>query len=632
MSTLYFTLGPVQGFVARARRTRDLWAGSFILSYLAGHAILNVIQAGGKMVIPAVAVDAGKGYLDPLLAAIKKHNDKLPVGKGPFIATLPNRFQAEIPTGYDPHLAVMAIEEAWSRLAAAVWTRFVAPVAHLGKGSQAIWERQLATFWEIAWVIGNDKESDLLERRKNWRNQVPAVEPGDKCTLLGNRQELSGFIRIHQHRQQDRFWEALRQLAGELEIGADERLCAVALVKRLFPLVAEEAVGWRLPVHYPSTPYLAAVPWLASILQTNPAGAARYAIKVDSLLQTVGREDPGQFSRLAHLLADHPSAKGFAFLDGNYFFVNALQNSSLWMKNKQREGGQANPALELKKDLEQLGPPASPFYAMLIMDGDRLGALLRQHKSDLVSNALARFSREVPRIIESHDGITVFAGGDDVLGLLPLDKALPAALELRGAYTRSFDAAGGIDKTAGKGTVSAAIIYAHYTTPLTAVYAEAHRLLDEVAKEVTGRDSLAITVWKGAGRVLTWAAPWQVIKEREEEPDLITALVKTFQSGETGKGDFNNSFFYNLRSRFRILAHGGDLISDLDALDLLTAEYLKNRERQCTREEAMKRMQQLLQLCLRSWYDAEGKVHIAEGPLALDGALLVKFLAQKGMV
>jgi len=36
---LSFTLGPVQAFVAQARRTRDLWAGSWLLSYLAESAL-----------------------------------------------------------------------------------------------------------------------------------------------------------------------------------------------------------------------------------------------------------------------------------------------------------------------------------------------------------------------------------------------------------------------------------------------------------------------------------------------------------------------------------------------------------------------------------------------------------------
>ena len=32
---LYFTIGPVQTFVAQSRRTRDLWASSYLLSHLA---------------------------------------------------------------------------------------------------------------------------------------------------------------------------------------------------------------------------------------------------------------------------------------------------------------------------------------------------------------------------------------------------------------------------------------------------------------------------------------------------------------------------------------------------------------------------------------------------------------------
>jgi len=52
--TLYFhfTLGPVQGFVAEARRTRDFWAGSFLLSYLAGIAMLEVTKQHGKIIFP----------------------------------------------------------------------------------------------------------------------------------------------------------------------------------------------------------------------------------------------------------------------------------------------------------------------------------------------------------------------------------------------------------------------------------------------------------------------------------------------------------------------------------------------------------------------------------------------------
>lgn len=57
--TFHFTLGPVQGFAAQARRTRDFWAGSFLLSWLAGAAMQTVIAQQGKIESPT----ADEGYL-----------------------------------------------------------------------------------------------------------------------------------------------------------------------------------------------------------------------------------------------------------------------------------------------------------------------------------------------------------------------------------------------------------------------------------------------------------------------------------------------------------------------------------------------------------------------------------------
>jgi len=52
---LNFSLGPVQGFIARARKTRDFWTGSFLLSYLAGQAMAVVLENDGKLILPAAA-------------------------------------------------------------------------------------------------------------------------------------------------------------------------------------------------------------------------------------------------------------------------------------------------------------------------------------------------------------------------------------------------------------------------------------------------------------------------------------------------------------------------------------------------------------------------------------------------
>ncbi|HQD19097.1 MAG TPA: type III-B CRISPR-associated protein Cas10/Cmr2, partial [Bacillota bacterium] len=52
-----YSIGPVQIFVAQSRRTRDLWGSSYLLSVLAGYAMLGAIRAGGQIVRPKVDQD-----------------------------------------------------------------------------------------------------------------------------------------------------------------------------------------------------------------------------------------------------------------------------------------------------------------------------------------------------------------------------------------------------------------------------------------------------------------------------------------------------------------------------------------------------------------------------------------------
>ncbi|MEW5762644.1 MAG: type III-B CRISPR-associated protein Cas10/Cmr2 [Bacillota bacterium] len=630
---LHFSLGPVQGFVAQARRTRDFWAGSFILSYLAGHAMLKVVRGGGRLVLPAVA-DRGE-ITDPLLNAIAERADNKPVRNGPAIATLPNRFQARIPEGFDPDLCVRAVQKAWEELAEAVWKRYVKPVAEMGDGTPDIWRRQVSGFWEMAWVVGDDPS--VMDQRKNWRSHVPPVEGGDKCTLMGDWQELSGYVRARARDKQDAFWAALRtrvtQVGGH-QMDESERLCAMALIKRLLPLVAEDVL-WKVPLHFPSTPYLAAIPWIKKVIRENADGARKYAA-LATRLGAGYKENPESITGIKEALRDHPQARDFAGLDGNCFFKSALANSRLWGENPERT---EQVRRELMAELEQLGASASPFYAMLLMDGDYLGRLLRDYDPQKVSEALGVFSDRVPEVVSLHDGVTVYAGGDDVLALLPLEQALPAAVALRKAFLESLGRPGS-EKTI-PATISAAIVYAQYNIPLTAVFRDVHELLDRIAKGEKGRDSLALAVWKGAGRVLTWAAPWEVVLDGESH--VFDRLVRQFSGyggrngeGERSRREFTASFFYNIRERLAIFEEGRTSLLDMNPgidqmVDILAAEYLRIREIETDREEARRRVRSLLRVCLGSWRDENGRLHREEGPLTPDGALLVKFLAQKGV-
>ncbi|MGH7087286.1 MAG: type III-B CRISPR-associated protein Cas10/Cmr2, partial [Stellaceae bacterium] len=410
---LHFTLAPVQGFVAQARRTGDLWAGSFLLSWLAGHAMQAVTAAGGRIIVPDMSGDA-------LYAAITGPASRF----GPAVGSLPNRFKAEVPDGFEPKGCRTAVEKAWHKFASPVWQGFVEPVASHGNGTARIWDRQIGGFWETAWVVGADpgagKDAAWLDRRKNWRTHHPPVEDGDHCMLMGDWQELSGCIRSRERGAQDEFWQALKakveaMTGNPLDLDDGERLCAMALCKRLFLRVAPAALGWepswdgRQPFRWPSTPRLAATGWLRHAWHTAPTEAKVFVAIAKTARGMEPALDPGNdLSRVPGALLHRSGIE-------NARAAELTTNESDAAALRER-------LLTTHRDLTEKAGAPSAFYALLLMDGDRVGALLRDSESS-VTSGLANFSSQVDRIIRAppHGGHTIYAGGDDVLAVLPLE-------------------------------------------------------------------------------------------------------------------------------------------------------------------------------------------------------------------
>lgn len=633
MMQVHFTLGPVQGFVAQARRTRDLWAGSFLLSYLSGQAMRHVLAEGGAIHFPHVH-EPDRTITDPLLRAIDTVHREDRCSGGPAVGSLPNRFVAWLPEGADPAGLGQAVLTAWQKVTDTVWKQYVQPAAHLGRNTEAIWRRQSEGFWDMAWAVG--EEPSLLDQRKNWRTHVPTTEPGDKCTLMGNLQELSGHIRTSRtgRDQQEEFWRRLCRPLGDLELGEDERLCTISLVKRLFPLVAEEAIRWRVASGYPSYPstvYLAAVPWLAQQCRDRPAAAAAYGDLAARLLPSAHREPSGRFPVLKTATTDHPAARSLIRLDGNCLFPEALVNPRLWPPGTEAARDELRVALE--RLTAGLGPP-SPYYAVLLMDGDNMGALLRERSPQQISAGLAAFTERVGPLVEGENGVLVYAGGDDVLALFPLPYALGAAARLRAAYCQAL--AEHIGGVAAAPTISAAIVYAQYHAPLQHVLRWAHELLDHDAKDDTGRDSLAVGLWQSGGPTLRWAAPWPVlVRDQADGSTLLHQLARSFAgSGDGGRG-YSASFFYKIREQFELLTdrESGDVLPDLDAVQVLAAEYRRSREPgvdELPAAEVRARIERLLEVARRYHRPDPRQPHRPVGTFHAAGPLLVKFLAQKG--
>lgn len=596
---LHFTFGPVQGFVAQARRTRDLYAGSLLLSHLAMAAMRGIPEAQKHIILPDFTELS-------MIEATSEH------------ATAPNRFLAQFDSesaaASAGRAAQAALQDAWKRIANAVWHRFIEKqAAPQGHGTAAIWQRQITGFWNIAWVVTDKDDTSALDRRKNWQTHWPQEEGGDHCVLMGQWQELSGYLRSKQRDKQDAFWKAVSAAVSagipNLDLEPGERLCAIAFIKRFFPAVAEQAIGRKLdPRGWPSTVTLAAVPWLRKIAATPTAYSAAKAHA------DMAKDEPGAVVASAQrikLLSDFP-IPSLAKLSGNFLNRTALTNED---DTPLRPDTDRKSLLKSLQGLEDAtADRAGNFYAVLLMDGDSMGALIRESGAQKVTTALTKFATAVPETISEHDGITIYAGGDDLLALLPLDKAREAATAVHQLYKRSFHPT--------KATVSAAIVFAHYRCTFSRVLSSAHELLDEVAKDKTGRDALAIRVLKPGGQTCEWSSPFEHFSKGSS--GLFDPLVELFGQ----KKPLTASLLYNLRERFSQLIVGDEVTADRDQLlKLFTAEALSGKDiTEERREETLAAMNHLVDAC----EVRRNPGNIATKRFAFDGPRLVKFLALDG--
>ncbi|MFQ3246388.1 MAG: CRISPR-associated protein Cmr2 [Arenicella sp.] len=614
--TLHFTIGPVQGFVAQARRTRDLWAGSFLLSFLAAQAMKTIIEHGGLVEFPNVQSDDNQ-ISDPLLAAVM--GKPLDGNTSPVIGSVPNRFKALVPMNFDPTIVSNSVADKWQAIAAAVFNQCLqAPLKDDGDRLYAVreklWDQQIKEFWDINWVMaevdssastlqdrhsagsdnqstiqdrhsaGSDNQSTIqdhhsagpdnkwLDQRKNWRSRWVSEQHGEKCSLMGDLQELSTFS-VYEAGKRREFWKKLAQTTkgGARNIRDGEYLCAISLVKRLFPTLDQAAlmqtIGWvpggdlkRLS-NWPSTTYMAALPWLIDSYQDTSKHQAlnRYLqLIVDQAsskadLQLLMSEQATAFTAFNGENSKRVDTVKVTDSRGNHFFPDDIDGDllnefslanfrSTHLSSQAMRASGANDRdrntdrdsdpdsalrARLQAGLSTLYRDLSPsdqalkprsYYAILIMDGDRLGELLHTHADEAkqkISKPLSTFTNQVPNTVAEHNGLTIYAGGDDVLAMLPLSTALHCAHELNQDYRRAFKEQG-----VEHATASSAVLFVHHQYPLSNALKVAHHTLNTIAKEGNGRDSCAVSVLNSGGEHLLWVNVWNKFDNAQEQaPD-----------------------------------------------------------------------------------------------------------------
>lgn len=153
---LLFTISPVQAFISAARRTQDLWAGSYLLSYLTWAAIEVIAEEIGPdaVIFPSLL---GQPLCDRWL---KQKYKITPVSgslevKDLILPSLPNRFLAIVPATQGADLAKQAaakVRSQWQEISQAVRLDLENVLGQSPVWS-ATWERQTNNLFEAYWQV-----------------------------------------------------------------------------------------------------------------------------------------------------------------------------------------------------------------------------------------------------------------------------------------------------------------------------------------------------------------------------------------------------------------------------------------------------------------------------------------------
>jgi CRISPR-associated protein Cmr2 len=109
---LSFSIGPVQDFIAAARTLRDLWTGSYLLSWLTSHA-MNAVRNEFQTAEDRFLFPDAEG--NPLLQAVV---GQPPSGQRLLLACVPQTFVAQV--SGDPKTiqdrCCQAVQSEWRRI------------------------------------------------------------------------------------------------------------------------------------------------------------------------------------------------------------------------------------------------------------------------------------------------------------------------------------------------------------------------------------------------------------------------------------------------------------------------------------------------------------------------------------
>jgi len=650
---LALSIGPVQPFIAAARSTSDLWAGSHLLARLSWEVMKPVAAELGPDAIlfprlrgiPQVDLWLRDEMHLPAQWFENSEWQKGGTDANPlFAAALPNRFVAVVPASRAKELAEQCREHVrqWlQQTGREVVDRLLDEIGEQKNPNLYCYqqmEEQLRGFPEVHWAAvpfslihprHAEKQTDLdtlqlseamapffgvepgqpagflatqawqvLSQEIEWKDDTtffapnpgvlyPAIydltervmaaaksvrtfeqldQQGWRCSLTGETEWLTldaSQLEKSYRQQSDTLWaKVAKKRPAWAKKG--EHLGALPAIKRLWPTLFAEEVGKALGKSGKQARFVVSTHTMALAHQLDRwleyGGLTAQGLPEDS-----GR---GNIALPKKLVRKHHA---------NPALADAKRLLSLLENAGDSDDGQAaeQARRRVRDTLKQVGGSGGDFrletyYCLLLMDGDHMGKILSgdddhaisylesfhpkirasfeekarnndrlqaygQQKRAVspnrhlaISGALNDFSQHIVRHVveEEYLGKLIYAGGDDVLAMLPVADLLPAAQRLRHAYSgidpaheggfaiKGLSLAKGFAFLDGRlhrcmgenATASAGLVVAHHQVPLSRILREL-REAESIAKNA-GRNRFHLRVIKRSGGALRITLPW----------------------------------------------------------------------------------------------------------------------------
>lgn len=510
---LNVSIGPVQGYIAAARRSRDLAYGSWLLSKLAHTAAQTIEDNQGKLIFP----DEN---------SLNKPNQGIA-----------NKIVAEF--AEDPRAHAAMIEDNLREQLRKFWGATQKGQLIDDLAAQA----QIDSLAEVTWVIVPIIGDYATARRRADRllAAVKATRPfGSSAAWSGNaaKSSLTG-----QYESVIPPGSSETQYLKAYGASRNEQLSAIDLLKRLGKRGTDDSA------RFVSTSHMAALPLMRRFTgQESPALLACWKAYTSKLPNTIREFVPKNHER-----------PFFGDDDGALLFIGRLEAAfERGDKSLPEHVERLNSFFQAVRNELHVGRP-QPYYAILHADGDGMGRLIGektsadQHRE--LSRQLGDFAARAAVVVQQHGGEPVYTGGDDVLALLPLDTALACAQELSRSFAQEVTGA----------TLSIGLAVTHHLTPLyealdLARHAEKH------AKNDAGRNALCVLLSKRSGGETPVYGQWGVFDTRLR---TMVALHRT-------PGALPDGFAYELRELQRRLGDNMDDAVCAEARRLLTRKQTNN--------------------------------------------------------